>query len=214
MSYPATLRLVDIAKIEPGVVFQFPHDDRPNRVLLHEHDVVMYDTWCPHLDRWGLADLDAIKRQRISYYVTTVFTLLEQATYLRSERLSADERMVHRPDLPFVAAQDMASTWVGNTGGLAETGSELKASAIYLLLFGPCGGTKAGVRVTVDNGSSFTAEELFRKAQAAQAQHLGEAIPAAGVGIYRSGLQRGLPAFYLWGAVSRVHEHATAHRRQ
>jgi hypothetical protein len=24
----------------------------------------------------------------------------------------------------------------------------------------------------------------------------------------------GLPAFYLWGSVSRLHEHLTAHRRQ
>jgi hypothetical protein len=27
-----------------------------------------------------------------------------------------------------------------------------------------------------------------------------------GVGIYRSGLQRGLPEFYLWESVSRFHE--------
>jgi hypothetical protein len=214
MSYPATLRLVDESKIEPGAVFQFPHDDRPNRVLLHDDDVVMYDAWWPHLGRWGLGDLNAIKRQRISYYVTTVSTLLEKATHLRSDPLSADEQTVHRPDLPFIAAQDMAITWAGNSGGLTETRSKLKASAVYLLPFGPGGGTKAGVRVTADNGSSFTAEELFGKAQAAQAQHLSDAIPVTGVGIYRSGLQRGLPAFYLWGAVSRVHEHATAHRRQ
>lgn len=194
---------MDESKIEPGAVFQLPHDDRPNRILLHDDDVVMYDAWWPHLGGWGLADLDATKRKRVSYYVTTVSTLLEKATHLRSDPLSADERTLHRPDLPFVAAQDKAATWAD---GLTEVRATLKAPAIYLLPFGPAGGTKAGARVTADDGSSFTAEELFRKAQAVQAQHLGDAIPVTGVGIYRSGLQRGLPAFYLWGAVSRLHE--------
>lgn len=157
---------------------------------------------------------DEIKRKRISYYVTTVSTLLEKATLLRSDPLSTDERTVHRSDLPFVVAQDMAITWASNAVGLGETRSNLKASAIYLLPFGPGGGTKSGVRVAADNGSSFSAEELFGKAQAVQTQHLGDPILVTGVGIYRSGLQRGLPAFYLWGAVSRVHEQATAHRRQ
>lgn len=205
---------MDESKIEPGAVFQFPHDDRPNRVLLHDDDVVMYDAWHPHLDRWGQADLDTTKRQRISYYVTTVSTLLEKATPLRSDPLSADERTLHRPDLPFAAAQDTTITWASSAERLTETRPNLKASAIYLLPFGPGGGTKAGVRVTADNGSSFTAEELFRKARPVQAQHLSDAIPVTGVGIYRSGLQRGIPAFYLWGAVSRLHEHIAAHRGQ
>jgi hypothetical protein len=141
----ATLRLMDVSKIEPGTVFRFPHDDRPNRVLLHDSDVVMYDAWWPHLDGWGLADLEAIKHQRISYYVTTVSTVLEKATYLRSDPLSADERAVHRPDLPFAAVHDAMITWSSAyTGRLTEARSELNTSQIYLLPFGPGGGTKAG----------------------------------------------------------------------
>jgi hypothetical protein len=206
---------MDMSKIEPGAVFRFSHDDRPNRVLLHESKVVMYDAWLPHRDGWGLADLGAVKRQRVSYYVATASTVLEKATYLRSDPLSADERAVHRPDLPFAAVQDAAISWSSdNAGRLTEARSELNAARLYLLPFGPGGGTKAGVQVAADNGSSFTAEELFRKAQAAQARHINEAMPVAGVGIYRSGLQRGVPAFYLWGSVSRLHEQVAAHRRQ
>jgi len=192
-------------------VFRFAQDDRPNRVLLHDHDVVMYDTWWPHLDGWGLADLEAIKRERGSYYVTTLSTVLAKATYLRADPLSAEERAMHRPDLPFAVAQDTAANWSSHiVGGLAEVGSVLHASGIYVLPFGPRGGTKAGVRVVADNGSFFTAEELFRKAQAAQARHLS-ALAVSGVGIYRSGLQHGLPAFYLWGAASRLHEYLPRH---
>ena len=171
----------------------------------------MADHARPHLDRWGLADLEAIKHQRISYYLITVSTLLEKARYLRSDPLSADERAVHRPDLPFAAVQDTVISWSSdNTGRLAETRSELNTPRVYLEPSGPRGGTKAGVRVVADDGSSFTAEELFRKTQATQARHFSDEMPVAGVGIYRSGLQRGLPAFYLWGSVSRLHEDLAA----
>ena len=202
---------MDASKIEPGAVFRFPHDDRPNRVLLYDSDVVMYDVWWPHLDSWGLADLAAIKRQRIAYYVTTASTVQEKATQLRSDPLSVDERAVHRPDLPFAAVRDATITWSSDHIRLTGARSELDASPIYLMPFGPGGGTKAGVRVVADNSSSFSTEELLRKAQAAQVGHLSDVIPVAGVGIYRSGLQRGLPAFYLWGSVSRLHEPLPAH---
>jgi hypothetical protein len=206
---------VDLSKIETGAVFRFPHDERPNRVLIHHGDVVMYDAWWPHLDGWGLQDLKAIMRQRITYYVATVSTVLEKATYLWSEPLSADERAVHRPDLPFTALQNQATTWSDPPDRLGEqAAAELKASGLYLFPFGPGGGTKAGIRVTADDGSSFSADELIRKAQTVQARHLTDAAPVAGVGIYRSGLQRGLPAYYLWGAESRMHEHIAAHRHR
>ncbi|WAC93409.1 hypothetical protein [Mycobacterium sp. Aquia_213] len=202
---------MEASKIELGAVFRFPHDDRPNRVLLYDGDVVMYDVWWPHQDGWGLADLATVKRKRIAYYITTVATLLEKATHLRSDPLTDDERAVHRPDLPFAAVQDAAITWSSDPGRLAGHRSELSAPHIYLAPFGPGGGTKTGQRVVADNGAFFSPEELFRKAQAAQAPHLGAESPASGVGIYRSGLQRGLPEFYLWGSVSRLHETLAAH---
>lgn len=205
---------MEVADIEPGAVFRFPHDDRPLRVLLRDSDVVMYDAWWPQLEAWGLADLAAVRRQRISYYVTTVSTVIETATHLGTAPMTADELAVHRPDLPFAALQDVTMTWSsGAAGRVTDAGAELSASRVYLLPFGPTGGTKAGVRVDADNGNAFTVGELFRKAQAVQARRLDGVLPDAGVGIYRSGLQRGLPAYYLWGAASRLHEHLAARRR-
>jgi hypothetical protein len=55
------------------------------RVLVRDADAVMYDCWWPHLDGWGLADLKATKRQRISYYVATVPTVADKGIYLRSD---------------------------------------------------------------------------------------------------------------------------------
>lgn len=204
---------MDASNIELGTVFRFPHDDRPNRVLLHDGDVVMYDVWWPHLNGWGLADLATVRRKRIAYYVTTVATLVEKATELRSEPLSADEQTIHRPDLPFAPLQDAAIAWSSDPAErLTKDGSGLSAPAVYLSPFGPGGGTKPQRRVEAVNGSSFSAEELFGAARAVQAAHLGDEPPVTGVGIYRSGLQRGLPEFYLWGSVSRLHETLAAHQ--
>lgn len=204
---------MDASTIELGAVFRFPHDERPNRVLLYDDDVVMYDVWWPHQDGWGLANLATVQRKHIAYYVTTVTTLVERATQLRSDPLTDDERAIHRPDLPFVALQDAAITWSSDpVGRPGVRGAELNAARVYLSPFGPAGGTKTGRRVDADNGSVFSAEELFRKAQAAQAPYLGDELPVTGVGIYRSGLQRGVPEFYLWGSVSRLHETLAAQR--
>jgi hypothetical protein len=129
--------------------------------------------------------------------------------------LSPGERAVHRPDLPFAAIQDTVISWSSDPAGrLTGARSQLNTSRIYLEPFGPRGGTKAGGLAVADDGFSFTTEELFRKAQAAQARHLRDVTPVAGAGIYRSGLQRGLPAFYLWGSVSRLHEYVAAYRRE
>jgi hypothetical protein len=197
---------VDLSQLEPGTVFRFPHDERPLRVLVHDSNIVMYDCWWPHLDGWGLADLEQIKRKRITYYVTAASTVADQAALVRSDPLSDDERTVHRPDLPFVAVQATDLTWSsGDPARLVAADSRLQVPQLYLLPFGPGGGTKPGIRVSADNGSFFTTDELLRKARAVQAEHLNKATAVDGIGIYRSGLQRGLPAFYLWGAESRLH---------
>ncbi|GAA2350257.1 hypothetical protein GCM10010170_039680 [Dactylosporangium salmoneum] len=201
-----TLRLVDESQLEPGAVFRFPHDERPLRVLVRDADAVMYDCWWPHLDGWALADLEATKRQRISYYVTTVPTVVDKGIYLRSDPLSDDERALHRPDLPFTAVQDPDQHWSASAVTPVQGGSRLLVTALYLFPFGPAGGTKPGLRVAADNGSFITTNELLRKAHAVQTKHLSTATTVDGVGIYRSGLQRGLPAFYLWGAESRLHQ--------
>jgi hypothetical protein len=203
--------------VEPGAVFRWSDGDRPMRVIVHDGDVVMYDAWWPHLENWGLADLESLKRKRVSYYVVIASVLTEKATYVRSEALTGDERAVHRPDLPFAVVQDAVLSWPSEIPGTSTwpdgvcdadgcpEGTGLQASEIYLSPFGPKGGSKTGVRVKAANGTAFTVEELLQKAAAVEAPHVGDVLPVHGVGIYREGLQRGIPAFYLWGAESRLH---------
>lgn len=220
------------AQIKVGAVYRWPHDDRPERVLIHDADadVVMCDGWWPHLDGWGLANLQQVRKQRISFYPAPVSTVMEKATYLRTEPLTDDEAAMFRPDLPFALMQcaamqwpaevprtesDLAERWRAASGAEARSGVALNASEIYLYPFGPKGGRKAGVRMQANNGTAFTPDELLWRATNLQAPHVGEAPPTQGVGLYRTGLHRGIPGYYLWGAESQMHEHiADFERRQ
>ena len=170
------------------------------RVLVHDSDVVMYDAWWPHLDNWGLADVQEIRKQRISYYVTTAATLAEKATHVRLDPLTSDELAIHRPDLPFAFGQCAAISWPsevpGTTARLAENwrtagcpnAAMLQASEVYLAPFGPKGGVKAGVRVKAANGTAFTVEELIWKAAACS-----EAFPPTTYGASRASCTPTLP---------------------
>lgn len=204
--------------VESGTVFTWPHDDRPNRVLIRDTDVVMYDAWWPHLENWGLADLRQTRRQRVAYYVTTITGLLGKAEYLRTEPLTDDEAALHRPDLPFAPIQSAAMAWsadgpepaadaTGRPGAVerpaSPAGVALNIPEVYLYPFGPNGGQKAGVRVKAA-GQGFTFTELLEEAAAAQAPWIKNPVPTQGIGIYRSGLHRGIPAYYLWGSRSRL----------
>ena len=217
---------MELARIEVGAVLQWVHDnrlpwihdDRPFRVVAFSNGVAMYDAWWPHLDNWGLANLGEAKRRRINYYVATASTLAERATFARSEPLTEAEISLHRPDLPFAAAQCQVLSWPAEAPGSAESAARgwraagcpeaetLEASEVYLQPFGPGGGERAGVRVKADNGTSFSWDELVWKATVIQAPFIGAHGTVQGVGIYRSGLNRGIPAYYLWGSQSRLHD--------
>jgi len=206
------------ARVEVGAVLQWPHDDRPFRLLAYDSAVAMYDTWWPHLGNWGLANLGAVKKRRVNYYVVTASTVVERATFVRSEPLTEAEISLHRPDLPFAAMQCQALSWPAEAWGTAEASARdwrsagcpeaeaLGASEVYLLPFGPRGGERAGVRVKADNGTSFSWDELLWKASVVQAPFVRAGASAQGVGIYRSGLNRGIPAYYLWGSQSQLHD--------
>ena len=155
------------AWVEVGAVYRWSRDGRLIHVLAHGC-VVMYDAWWPHFGNWMLAKLGEIKRQRISYYVTTVST---------PGCLDAGE------------------------------GATFNATEVVLYPFGPNGGQSAGVRVKADNGIAFTTGELLSKAAAVQAPCIGDVMPTRGVGIYRSGLHRGIPSYYLWGSEGRLNSH-------
>jgi hypothetical protein len=197
---------MDHGDLQIGDVFRWRHDERPIRVLVCNIGVVMYDGWWPHLDSWGLADVAAVRRRRVHYYVTLATTLHKYATFLRSEPLSEQELALHRPDLPFAVVQQRDLSWTDDhIDASVVDGRGLQTTQVYVAPFGPNGGLKPGVRLTADDSVAFTSAELVRKAQAAQRPNLRGTVPAAGIGLYRLGLTRSVPSYYLWGAASQLH---------
>ncbi|GAB3275439.1 hypothetical protein GCM10027589_00600 [Actinocorallia lasiicapitis] len=178
----------------------------------------MYDAWWDHLGAWGLADLKKVRRQAISYYCTPVSTLVEKAELIRFEPLSEEESTLHRPDLPFAAVRDVQQPWPSApptdprevadvlTAQDREAESLLTAPEIYLVPFGPSGGRKTPVLVAAPDGVAFTRVELLFEAMNIQGTRGGASAETEGMGIFRSGLHRGRPSYYLWGARSRLEE--------
>lgn len=202
---------MSFSSINVGTVFRWAHDERPARVLVRDDDIVMYDSWWPHLDTWGHADLRKARRGAISYYVTFASTVLAKADYLRDEPLTAEEETLHRPDLPFAVVCRPGISWPATeadltafTAAFAAEDVAVAAPDVYLEPFGPSGGFRRAIRVSADDKTRFSAAELLRKAAEAQMPNLRGRTAVGGVGIYRSGLRSGCPSFYLWGATSRL----------
>ena len=201
--------------LELGSVFRLPppSPDSRHRVLLVDQDVVMSDAWWSHRGN-GLADLVEVQRGARNYYVTLVSTVLEKAEYLWTQPLSLAGLALHRPDLPFAIGQNASASWSPDeTTAAAQAWNAsdgevvIAVAQVYLSPFGSQGGHKRAVRVRAENGSSFTTGELIRKAAVVQAPHIKNERPTAGVGVYRSGLIRGIPSYYVWGAESRLHQY-------
>ncbi|WP_422747146.1 hypothetical protein [Micromonospora sp. WMMD1219] len=208
------------SQFDLGAVFRWAHDDRPMRILMHDDEVVMYDAWWPHLEAWGMTDLKDLRRGRVDYYAATLSALSKRATYVRTEPLTAGESGIHRPDLPLSAGCCADVDWPKQAPGtvrlLAETAgfadclnkdgdTSVSASELYLYPFSSRGGQKRAVRIEAEDLTAFTLDELLWRAADAQAPFVGDKLPVRGIGLYRSGLQRGIPAYYLWGSASRLH---------
>jgi hypothetical protein len=200
--------------LHSGAVFQTEWDSRPIRIIAFDDEQVMYDSWWPHVPGWGIDSLN----RTVSYYRLPTSLLFSKAKYLRTEEYTEAELSIHRPDLPFAFARSPSLEWPTGSPAtveefpnglfqLADKPSEprtLDTPKIYLAPFGPKGSSKPGVLVEAENGTCFTVEEILWRAAQLQSQYLREIKVTAGVGIYRLGIQRKLPSYYIWGAKSRM----------
>jgi hypothetical protein len=195
--------------IQIGAVFQPSFDERPIRLIAVDDREVMYDSWWPHRSAWGFASLPGT----VSYYRMPRRVLLERCRYLRSEPLSPAELDVHRPDLPlrFGASPDLEwpdadqlEAFPGRIAASFPSSLGLAATRLYLCPFGPKGRSKPGVLVEPDAPHAATIRGLLARAAAIQAPHLRDQRPTRGIGVYRLGLQRKVPSYYLWGSQSKA----------
>lgn len=197
-----------------GAVFQPQWDSRPLRVIAFDDETVMYDCWWPHIPGWGIDSLN----RTLSYYRIGTSLLLSKGKYLRTEEYTEAELAIHRPDLPFSFARSADLEWPTFCPATPEefpndsfsrandqrSQPYLNASKIYLQPFGPKGSSKSGVLIEAESSAGFTVTEALWHAARLQSPFLREIRGTTGVGIYRSGIQRKLPSYYIWGSKSRM----------
>lgn len=201
--------------LHKGAVYQRDWDKKLIRIIAFDDKDAVFDTWCPGTSSW---DIDSLSRT-ISYLRLPIPVLLKNAIYIRTEEYAEAEMKIHRPDLPLSFVQATAFEWASTCPNDIEqllgasTQSEGVATllaqsidlpAVYLSPFSPKGGMKPLVLVEALNGRSFTAGELLLCSARLQSEHVRDSKVTKGVGIYRLGINRMIPTYYLWGAKGRA----------
>lgn len=198
--------------IAVGNVYEMSSQPNPLRVVGVHDDVVMYDSWWPHKPGWGMEKLAGT----YIYYRMPRVIFESRARLLRSEPLSPQELGVHRPDLPFAFARHSELSWYESRGEASsptddskqDLAARLDAPEIFLEPFGTRDGAKPLVHIHAEDRRSFSVHELLSAARTIQTPLLGDVRLTVGVGIYRSGIKKRIPSYYLWGANAK-HEPAS-----
>ena len=200
--------------IHIGAVIELQLDKRLIRIIAFDENEVLYEAWRDETPEWRINNL----KRTIYYMRLPVSIILDDGVYVKTENYTTEETAIHRPDLPFRLAQSTFLEWSANAPPAFEQFSKgllhskttspvlsttLDAPALYLSPFGPKGSVKPGVLVKSLNGVNFTAAELLWHASILQAENMRDIRLVTGVGIYRGGIQRKLPSYYIWGARSR-----------
>lgn len=203
------------AAIRIGAIYQLKPTRELIRIIAHDANEVMYDSWCAETSSWEIASL----KRTVWYLRLPTTLLLRDGVYIRTEEYTPSETQIHRPDLPFSFAQSTLLEWapscppsleefsrdlLKSVGTVEYLPKSLAAPAIYISPFGPKGSVKAAVLVESLNGISFTAPELLWQSGKLQAKYIRDIPVTTGVGIYRGGIHRQLPAYYIWGANNRA----------
>ena len=204
--------------IELGAVYQTEWGNDPLRVIAFDDEVTMYGAWHSYANAWS-----SDSHKSMSYYRLPTPLLVERSTYIRTDAYTDAEFKRHRPDLPLSLARRLDLAWTSglpaDIAGIEETlrgrsrdGSAisarpvLQASAIVLEPFGPKGGQRRGTLIEPSDGKAFCEAELIWHAWRIQAPFVRSPALTRGIGIYRSGIQRGLPSYYVWGSTSMMGE--------
>jgi hypothetical protein len=186
-----------------GAVYEAQWSPEPVRIVALDESVVMYDTWWPHKQSWAMSKLLG----SFSYYRLSRPYFESHSRYLRTDIYSEQEQTIHRPDLPLDFAKRSQLSWYEpwpDLSAAAGRGPDLKTPSLFLVPFGPRDSAKPAVLVHAANGESFTEVEVLNAARALQIPHLGDVRLTNGVGIYRCGIRKRLPSFYIWGSRSRM----------
>ena len=180
--------------LETGGVLHVDWDERLLRVMMTDPIETFYDVLSPSGRGWGLE-----RARTATYYRIETEFLARRSSRVRSESLTEKERTKHRPDLPMRLLQSKTVCWSDQThyGPSVKRDICVNTSTIALIPFGAKGAPQKPRYFESLNGTQFTGVELLNLAKGAQETSSPE---VSGIGMYRSGICRGVPSYYLWGA--------------
>jgi hypothetical protein len=190
-----------------GGVYLTKHDERPFRILAFDDYEVFYDCYWQSIDKWTFGNLNS----KGYYYRMTPQRFLEGATFLREQPMTEKELQTFRPDLPFRLCRNKHVCWTQQLfpdiksyleiiKSEIEVTNDIVLSVPQIMLhpFGPKSGAVKPTIVTAKNNNGFSCFELLWNAHNIQAIHLRE-NQKSGVGIYRLGHEKKMPAYYIGG---------------
>ena len=181
------------------------------RVIVADQHEVMYDAWWDHLND-GQGDWGMRRCRSCTYYRISTAWLVENSEHVGCEPLDAKEFAKHRPDLPlrplretgwkfdatsYDSAQDFerAARSAGVAVDELAQRVALPITRLWIRPLGPQGGQLPREPLRAAHPEGFHALELLWLAHQTQAPHVRE--PWDGTGLYRDGLSRGEPSYYI-----------------
>jgi len=197
-----------ISNLILGGVYQTKWDERPFRILAFDDIELFYDCYWPSIDKWTFGNLNS----KGYYYRMSPERFLNSGKLLREQPLTQKELETFRPYLPFRICRNKNIAWTDQQYSDVETYKNaikdsgidtsdkivLPVSQIVLHPFGPKSGAVKPTTINSSNQEGFTTSELLWNAQNIQSIHLREK-QKNGVGIFRLGHEKKMPAYYIGG---------------
>jgi hypothetical protein len=198
-------------KLISGGVYQTYFSDTPSRVIAFDDIEVFYDAYWTTIDKWTFS---SNLKSKGFYYRTIPRIFLKEVVFIREQPLTTDEFITFRPDLPFRLCRVKQMRWTDeifpNFNDFknyakrfgCDTSNQiiLPANKVTLGPFGAKGritSLKSTLVSSIDD-KGFTYIELLWLAHNLQAPHI-KTKQENGIGIYRSGHERRVPAYYIGG---------------
>lgn len=193
-------------QIKVGNIYTAPFHPGKLRIIGVDEQEVFYDAELPDSSGWML---QSQLHKTLHFYRIAPAVIVQQAEVVDTLPLTEEEFNVFRPDLCLRTARTATLSWnqfpdhsveqikahLLHAESTAFFDQTLNTATVYLAPYGPKGSFKKAQRIEAANGAFFEVGELVWKAQ--QLQQAVNSTLSEGIGIYRLGALRGVPAYYI-----------------